>query len=269
MILFVHIIQISVSLDTQIAEMRQEGLERHDISIYVEERVEYIHSRIDLKPLIVGVEQFAKLGFIFDTRVNTTLGKILSIRMRSLKDRLERKLHRMYPNRLRKYQREKRALEFIGNLIAKLFGNPGPEEWKQNKRNVLAMKEAIERQMANSVIQYHDIDQNRHAISLQNELLKETSKSVMSNENRLNHIDSAVTEFESFLELENMFDSISEIVETLHDIKHDAKTGRCNMKGLNYDFLIDHLRERAIKMELHRYLQAGSGITTTIMRCVK
>ncbi len=133
MILFVHIIQISVSLDTQIAEMSQEGLERHDISIYVEERVEYIHSRIDLKPLIVGVEQFAKLGFIFDTRVNTTLGKILSNRMRSLKDRLERKLHRMYPNRLRKYQREKRALEFIGNLIAKLFGNPGPENGNRTR----------------------------------------------------------------------------------------------------------------------------------------
>ncbi len=241
-ILIVHIIHTSVSLDTQIAEMRQEGLEKHDISIFVEERVEYIHSRIDLKPLIVGVEQFTKLRFIFDMRVNTTLGKILSNRVRSLNDRLERKLHRMYPNRLRKIHREKRALEFVGNLIAKLFGNPGPEDWKQNKRNVLAMKEAIERQMTNSIIQHHDIDQNRHAINLQNEMLKEASKTVMSNENRLNVVSSAVAEFESFLELENMFDSISEIVETLHDIKHDAKTGRCNMKGLNYEFLIEHLR---------------------------
>jgi len=40
-----------------------------------------------------------------------------------------------------------------------------------------------------------------------------------------------------------MYNSIIEIVDALEDIKRDAKTGRCNEKGLSSKFLIDHLRE--------------------------
>jgi len=151
-------------------------------------------------------------------------------------------LANMYTRKSKSSYRDKRSFEFIGNLISKLFGNPGPEDWKQNKRNVLAMKEAIERQMANSLIQHHDIDQNRHAINMQNEILRQTTNAVINNENRLNIVSNALTEFETYIELEMMFDLIFTILEAMKDIKHDAKAGRCNLDGLNKEFLIDHLR---------------------------
>ena len=49
-LLLVTIVHNSESLDTELNEMRREGLEYHDISIYIEEKVEYVHSRIALKP---------------------------------------------------------------------------------------------------------------------------------------------------------------------------------------------------------------------------
>jgi len=128
------------------------------------------------------------------------------------------------------------------NLISKLFGNPGPEDWKQNKRNVIAMKRAIEKQMANSILQHHDIDQNRHAINEQNEILRTVTKEIINNENKISNLDNALTTLETFLELETMFDSIYELLESLIDIKRDAISGKCNEKGLNPEFLVEHLR---------------------------
>jgi len=44
--------------------MREEGLEKHDISIYVEEKIEYVHSRIALAPLVNGIERAKKLSYL-------------------------------------------------------------------------------------------------------------------------------------------------------------------------------------------------------------
>ena len=148
----------------------------------------------------------------------------------------------MYGKRMSKAERKRRAIEFVGNLISRLFGNPGPEDWKQNTKNILAMKSAIERQRENSVILHDDIDQNRHAINAQNENLRHVSREVINNVNRLDNVDNALTELESFLELETMFESNEDILESLDDIRRDARTGRCNEKGLNPDFLVEHLR---------------------------
>ncbi len=49
--------------------MREEGLEKHDISIYVEEKIEYVHSRIALAPLVNGIERAKKLSYLFGHRV--------------------------------------------------------------------------------------------------------------------------------------------------------------------------------------------------------
>lgn len=240
MLIIVYITH-TYALDTEIELMQREGLAKHDISVYVEERVEYIHSRIALKPLITGIEHATKLSNLFEQKVNTTLGKILSNRISKLTHKMESKIENMYIRKNKSPHRVKRSFEFVGNLISKLFGNPGPEDWKQNKKNVIAMKEAIERQMANSVIQHHDIDQNRNAINMQNEILRQTTNAVLKNENRLNLISSALTEFETYIELEMMFDAIFEILDALKDIKHDSKTGRCNINGMNKEFLIEHL----------------------------
>ena len=230
------------SLDIEIENMRREGLEKHDVSIFVEERVEYIHSRILLGPLITGIDHANKLSIGYGVRANSSLGKILNSRINKLVARVENKLGRVYGKRSRKVVRRRRAIKFIGNLMSKMFGIPGPEEWEQNTRNTLAMKAAIERQQANSGILHQDIDENRHAINEQNELLRHLSREAFNNENRLDKVDNALTEFETYLEIESMFNSIDEILESLNDIVKDSKTGRCNEKGLNPEFLIEHLR---------------------------
>ena len=229
--------------DVEIENMRQEGLEKFDISIFAEERVEYIHSRITLKPLINSIEYGRRMSVEFSVRANSSFGRILSSRIVKLVEKVEKRILSMYGRKLTRRERRKRALEIVGNLISKLFGNPGPEDWKQNTRNIVAMKEAIERQMANSVILHHDIDQNRHAINAQNENLKHVSREVINNKNRLTNVDNALSELESYLELESMYESIEDILESLEDIRRDAKMGRCNEKGLDPDFLIEHLRQ--------------------------
>jgi len=210
--------------------------------VFVEIRVEYVHSRISLKPLITGVEQAKKLSNMFNSKANTTFSRILNGKIKGLVARTDKKLRSLHGREFRIY-RDKRAIEFVGNLIAKLFGNPGPEDWRQNKKNVLAMKSAIERQLANSIIQHRDIDQNRHAINEQNEILKHVTKEIIGNENRINNVDNALTALENYLELETMHNSIDDILESLIDIKRDGKFGRCNEKGLNPEFLLDNLRE--------------------------
>ncbi len=229
--------------------MREDGLERHDVSMYVEEKVDYIHSRIALKPLINGLEHATKLITAFTMKVNTSLGKILANRIRLTLTKLDRKIHEMIDKRAFRSstfdtirERNKRAIEILGNLISKLFGNPGPEEWRQNTRNMLAMKNAIEKQMDNSVILHSNIDQNRHAINEQNEILKHVSREAIKNSNRLDLVDNSLYEFETYLDLESMFESILNILETLDDIRNDSKFGRCNEKGLSKEFLIEHLR---------------------------
>jgi len=228
-------------LDNLIEDMRLEGLEKHDISIFIEEKVVYIHSRISLKHMLTGIEHAERMSKVFGNRANSTFSRILNSKVKRLSAKMEHKLASLYGRP--QVKREKRAIEFVGNLISKLFGNPGPEDWKQNKKNILAMKNAIERQMVNIVQQHHDIDQNRHTINEQNEILRKVTKEVVNNENRINNIDNALTSLEIFLELETMYDAIDEILESLIDIKRDAKSGRCNEKGLNPGFLIEHLRD--------------------------
>ncbi len=142
--------------------MRQEGLKNSDISIFIKDRVEYIHSRIALKPLSASIEMSMKIGHEFGARPNTSFGKILTAKVKQMVAKVEKKLSLIYDRNGLKSGRSTRSIEFVGNLISKLFGNPGPEDWKQNTRNILAMKSAIERQLANSIELHHDIDQSRH-----------------------------------------------------------------------------------------------------------
>lgn len=253
-ILSAYIVNVN-SLDETLDSIKEESLERHDVSIYVEKKVEFIHSRIPLKHLISSIEHGAKMSNVFSYKVNSTLGRILSSKVKLLISKTDRRLSYMFDKNQKSLtrmerdtystdgKRKKRAIEFVGNLISKLFGNPGPEEWRQNTRNMLAMKSAIERQMTNTVILHKDIDQNRHAINAQNEILKIVSKEVVSNSNRLEKVDNALTEFETYLELDMMFNSILEILDLLDKIKEDGRIGRCNENGINQEFLIEHLRE--------------------------
>jgi len=216
------------SIDTEIELMRQGRLEKYDISIFVEEKVQYIHSRIALGSLFQGIEYSSKLSSEFGSKASTPLGKILNSKVKVIVSKIDKKLREVYGDNKIELKKSKRAIEFVGNLISKLFGNPGPEEWKQNNKNIIAMKKAIEKQLENSILLHHDIDQNRHKINEQNEILNRVTKEVFRNENRIDKVDNSLTEFESYLELESMINSIIDILETMSDIKNDAKNGRCN-----------------------------------------
>ncbi len=52
-------------LDNLIEDMRLEGLEKHDISIFIEEKVVYIHSRISLKHMLTGIEHAERMSKVF------------------------------------------------------------------------------------------------------------------------------------------------------------------------------------------------------------
>jgi hypothetical protein len=102
------------SFDTEIDNMRQEGFEKHDISIYAEERVEYIHSRITLQPLISSIDYGRRITATFEIKANSSLGKILSARLIGLVTKLDKKLLSLYGKKYT-YLREKRELL---NLLA-------------------------------------------------------------------------------------------------------------------------------------------------------
>jgi len=89
-IFFVAISTVS-SIDTELENMRQENIETHDVSIFVEKKIEYIHSRISLKPLISSLEHGLKLSNMFGMRANSTLGKILSNKVNKMVAKAEKR----------------------------------------------------------------------------------------------------------------------------------------------------------------------------------
>jgi len=84
------------SFDSEIEEMRSEEMEKHDISIFVEIKVEYIHSRITLVPLIAGLEQASKLSTLFGNRMNSTFSSILNSRIKKMVKKIDRKFQMLY-----------------------------------------------------------------------------------------------------------------------------------------------------------------------------
>jgi hypothetical protein len=187
MIMISHI-SISKSFNIEIENMRHEGLERFDVSIFAEERVAYIHSKISLAQLLSSIEYGQKVKNEFNRRANTTFGKILDSKIKGMAMKVTSKLRSMYEKTPQPF-RTKRAIEFIGNIMSKIFGTVGPDQWKQNNRNIIALKDAIARQITNSELLHNDIDQNRHLINTQNEYLKYVSREVINNSNRLDRVD--------------------------------------------------------------------------------
>ncbi len=231
------------AMDIEIERMRNDGVESADIGLFIEERVEFIHSRISLRPLMNGLHNFEKMKKEFESRPLTRFGKFLFAKIDQMADRIESKAEQLNGRKIRRMdQREKRAIEFIGNLISKAFGNPGPEDWKKNNANIMALKRAIESQRMNSVLLHKNIDQDRHDIEKQNKILKQVSIELFKSENAVDQLQTELLDLQSYFELEAMADAVDEILESLFDIKTDAKTGRCNLRGLSHVFLIENLR---------------------------
>ena len=231
-------------LDDEIEQMRSEGIEKFDIGIFVEVRVEFVHSKISLRPLLNGLHNFDKMNLEFGTIANTKFGSMLKAKLGRMSDRIQLRADALNGRRVEKVvTRDKRAIEFIGNLISKAFGNAGPEDMRKIYANFVAMKRAIEKQRENSVLLHNDIDKERHDIEQQNVVLKQISVELFRGDNRLDVVQNEMLELQRYFELETMSEAIEYILESLSDIKRDGKMGRCNIKGLNPDFLIENLRQ--------------------------
>jgi len=90
------------ALDTEIEYMRSEGFGKHDISLFVEERVEFIHSRIQLQPLLTSIDYGRKASNEFSLKVNSSLGKILSMRLNRMATQMDKKLRQLHNPRTRR-----------------------------------------------------------------------------------------------------------------------------------------------------------------------
>jgi len=177
-------------IDDEIELIRKEGIDKFDISILTEERVDFIHTRITLRPLILGLINFERYAAEFQKKDLTSIGKILCAKVLNMYHRISKKAE-YFVDIEHKSERSKRSIEFIGNLISKAFGNPGPEDWRKNNANIMAMKTAIARQRDNSILLHHNIDSNLHYIEKHNDILKKMAFDLQTDENK---IDNAVHE---------------------------------------------------------------------------
>jgi hypothetical protein len=228
--------------EIEIEQMRKNGANKYDISILYEEKTEFLHSRITLRPLALGFHNFEKMFHEYGQKNLSLLGKVLHSRLEHKHSRLKNRAEYLL-SASQVDTRSKRAIEFIGNLISKAFGNPGPEDWKKNNANILAMKYAISRQRDNSILLHNNIDSNQHEIEKHNVLLKRIFMDLLNVRNQIHTESDGLMDVQNYVELEILLDSLQELETSIADIVNDGKMGLCNIKGMNKDFLIGNLRQ--------------------------
>ena len=89
-------------LDDEIDQMRKEGIEKFDIGIFVEVRVEFVHSKISLRPLLNGLHNFDKMNLEFGTKVSTKFGMLLKAKMDRISTRIQSRADALNGRRVEK-----------------------------------------------------------------------------------------------------------------------------------------------------------------------
>ncbi len=138
--------------------------------------------------------------------------------------------------------RDKRSIEFLGNLISDIFGNPGPADWKKVNANILALQGALKRIDENVGINHLDIDTDRHIIEKHNEEIKAISSVVNRNQNDLININAEMRGLRTFFEISTLADTIESLTDALLEIKIEGVKGFCSDRALDKDFLIENLQ---------------------------
>jgi hypothetical protein len=177
----------TVAFERILNKAKIDGVDAHDLDIFIEKKVRYLHAKIDLKPAILGLMTLNKCvnqlsNGAADT-LESTLSKLLDKRVSRISNRLYRITGKEHIN-----DRDKRSIEFIGDLISDIFGNPGPADWKKVNANILALQGALKRVEENTEINHSDIDTDRHIIELHNKEIKSLSLAVNRNQNELVNI---------------------------------------------------------------------------------
>ncbi len=224
--------------DKALERMKLEGHYDHDIDIFIEQKINFLHSRIDLKPTKDGLLLVEKCTLRLEQGSSTPLSRALSTHISKRLERLGSKLARVTGH---EPSRQKRSIEFIGNLWSDLFGNPGPNDWKQINSNVLALKSAIQKLDDNTAIDHKDIDTNKHAIEQQSATIRDIITVVNKNRAELTKADEELTFMKNFFEILTLVEAVESQIDYLIEVKVDSLKGFCNDRALNKNFLVDNL----------------------------
>jgi len=212
------------------------GIEKTDLAIYLEKKSDFLHSRIDLKHTVIGLVSLDKWIQAFHTKARGSLDKVLVNVLKKQQSNIVRKLDQIVG---RKGDRDKRSIDFLGNLISDLFGNPGPEDWKKNNANILALKQAIKLIGQDTISVHKHIDTNEHEIENNN---KEIIRLAKEMDDDLGRVDGQLAMLENYYKLMDIMDTIDKILSNLIRVKLDGEKGYCSSLALDSKFLQKNLQ---------------------------
>jgi len=220
---------------------RLDGHDTHDIEIYIEQKIHYIHAKIDLKPTISGLLSLEKFVYRLEKGSSDTLSFSLSKHINKRIDRIVTKLKRI-SSKVYLSEREKRAIEFLGDLISDIFGNPGPADWKKVNSNLIALQSALKRVSDNTSENHKDIDTNRNSIEKHNILLKTLGATIARDQNELVNVGKELENLRIFFEIMTFADTLESQIDHLIEIKTDSVKGYCSDRAIDKDFLVENLQ---------------------------
>ena len=229
------------AFETALEKTKLDTHDTHDIDIYIEQTIGYVHAKIDLTPTINGLTTLEKCTYRLDKGSSDTLGSTLANGIKKRLDRMEEKLVRV-SGRSYRDTKQKRSIEIVGDLISSLFGNPGPSDWKKNSANILAIQSAMKRLNDNSETLHLDIDTDRHSIELNNNEIRSLSGSLIKVQANLATVSEEISSLRLFFEIDQLADAIENQIDYLVDVKADSLKGFCNDRAINKDFLIENLQ---------------------------
>lgn len=239
------VLTITLQLNTCLAfskaleRIKLDGHDDFDIDIYVEKRISYLHAKIDLQTTLDGVLSLEKLVYRLDLGPPDSLSRILAKNLDKRLEKIARKLNRVTGQK--HAGKTKRSIEFIGDLISNLFGNPGPADWKQLNSNVLALKGAIKRVSENVDIDHADIDKTKHLIERHNIEIRNIVSILNKNKAELNKVDEEIVSLRMYFEILTLAEAVETQIDALVEIKLDTMKGFCNDRAIDKDFLINNL----------------------------
>ena len=231
----------TTAFDKELERTRLDGLDNHDINLYIEQNVYFLHAKMNLKPAVIGLVTLKLYVNKLETDVANPMSKVLARNLEKRVQHLAAQLVRV-AGKDNLAVREKRSIEIIGNLISELFGNPGPEDWKKNNLNILALRNAISRLNENSDIDHNDIDLNKNAIEKHNVELKALSAALSRTQNELSNVENELISLRVFFEISTMIEILDSLTVALLEIKNDGSKGFCSDRAIDKSFLIENVQ---------------------------
>jgi hypothetical protein len=241
LVLIAVIVETCYAFGDALHKTRLDGHDIHDLDLYIERKLAYVHAKIDLRPTTDGLTTLEKCIYRLEKSKGNDIARILAKKINGRLSRIANKLARVN-GKSKGGVRERRSIDAIGNLISDLFGNPGPADWKKNTANILAMQTAMKRLNDATTAELTDIDTNRHALEKQNEELKSMSTLLSSNQVEVSKLEDQMYTLSLFFEIEALADAIEANVDALVEVKLDSTRGFCSDRAINKEFLIENLQ---------------------------